>query len=140
MYRRAPGAGVYQVRRGAGNSRYFLSVIFPHIQVQILPYHRVLKDLNGLTPDALLKKLDALFILKTDGAPAPARPHEFGFYLSGQWHTFHDRSRFAACPDPMEKLDVTFLQKYVLALVFGIDDPRTSKRISFVGGIRGTAE
>ena len=139
-HRCAAAARVYQSRKGAGNSRYFLSVIFPHNQAQILPYHRVLKDLNGLTPEALLKKLDAIFILKDDGAPAPARPHELGFYLLGQWRTLHVPSRFAESLDPMETLDATFLQDYVLAPVFGIDDPRTSERISFVGGIRGPAE
>src|SRR6266446_1594751 len=139
-HRCAAAARVYQSRKGAGNSRYFLSVIFPHNQAQILPYHRVLKDLNGLTPEALLKKLDAIFILKDDGAPAPARPHELGFYLLGQWRTLHVPSRFAESLDPMETLDATLLQDYVLAPVFGIDDPRTSERISFVGGIRGPAE
>ncbi len=139
-HRCAAAARVYQSRKGAGNSRYFLSVIFSHNQAQILPYHRVLKDLNGLTPEALLKKLDAIFILKDDGAPAPARPHELGFYLLGQWRTLHVPSRFAESLDPMETLDATLLQDYVLAPVFGIDDPRTSERISFVGGIRGPAE
>jgi len=139
-HRCAAAARVYQSRKGAGNSRYFLSVIFSHNQAQILPYHRVLKDLNGLTPEALLKKLDAIFILKDDGAPAPARPHELGFYLLGQWRTLHVPSRFAESLDLMETLDATFLQDYVLAPVFGIDDPRTSERISFVGGIRGPAE
>jgi uncharacterized protein (DUF1015 family) len=60
--------------------------------------------------------------------------------LNGQWHTLHFRPQFAATSDPIEKLDVTLLQKYVLAPIFGIDDPRTSKEINFVGGIRGTAE
>src|SRR6266700_2216868 len=139
-HRCAAAARVYQSRKGAGNSRYFLSVIFPHNQAQILPYHRVLKDLNGLTPEALRKKVDAIFILKDDGAPSPARPHELGFYLLGQWRTLHVPSRFAESLDLMETLDATFLQDYVLAPVFGIDDPRTSERISFVGGIRGPAE
>jgi uncharacterized protein (DUF1015 family) len=60
--------------------------------------------------------------------------------LSGRWHTLHFRPRFAATTDPLEKLDVTLLQKYVLEPMFGIEDPRTSKRINFVGGIRGPAE
>ncbi len=139
-HRCAAAARVYQGRKGAGNSRYFLSVIFPHNQVQILPYHRVLKDLNGLTPEGLLKKLDATFILTDDGATATARPRELGLYLSGHWHTLNVRPRFAATSDPAERLDVALLQSHVLAPVFGIDDPRTSKRINFVGGIRGTAE
>ena len=123
-------------------SATFLAVIFPHNQMQILPYNRVLKDLNGLTAAQLLEKLDAIFITKSHpgGAVTPARKHELGLYLAGQWHTLNFRPQFAATKDPIEKLDVTLLQKFVLAPLFGIDDPRTSKRINFVGGIRGTGE
>jgi uncharacterized protein (DUF1015 family) len=128
--------------RGTGHSGQFLAVIFPHNQMQILPYNRVLKDLNGLTPAQLLEKLDGIFIVKSHpgGAVTPARKHELGLYLAGQWHTLNFRPQFAAAKDPIEKLDVTLLQKFVLAPLFGIDDPRTSKRINFVGGIRGTGE
>jgi uncharacterized protein (DUF1015 family) len=139
-HRSAAAARVYQSRKGAGNSAYFLSVIFPHNQMQILPYNRVLKDLNGHTPEALLEKLDAVFILRRDGAARPTRAHELGLYLEGRWHTLNFRPHFCATPDPMEKLDVSLLQKFVLGPMFGIDDPRTSKRIQFVGGIRGTGE
>jgi len=139
-HRSAAAARVYQSRKGAGQSAYFLSVIFPHNQMQILPYNRVLKDLNGLTPPQLLEKLDAVFIIKKNGAAQPSRKHELGLFLNGQWHTLNFRPQFAATNDPIEKLDVTLLQKYVLAPIFGIDDPRTSKRINFVGGIRGTGE
>jgi uncharacterized protein (DUF1015 family) len=139
-HRSAAAARVFQTRQGAGESGFFLSVIFPHNQVQILPYNRVLKDLNGLSAEALLEKLDGVFILKAGSAAPPTRKHELGFYLAGQWRTLNFRPRFAATSDPVEKLDVTLLQKYVLEPIFGIDDPRTSQRISFVGGIRGTAE
>ena len=110
--------------------------------MQILPYNRVLKDLNGLTAAQLLEKLDGVFIIKSHpgGAVTPARKHELGLYLAGQWHTLNFRPQFAATKDPIEKLDVTLLQKFVLAPLFGIDDPRTSKRINFVGGIRGMGE
>ena len=108
--------------------------------MQILPYNRVLKDLNGLTPGQLLEKLDAVFIIKPGGAATPTRKHELGFYFNSQWHTLNFRPHFAAAKDPIENLDVTLLQKYVLAPTFGIDDPRTSKRIHFVGGIRGAGE
>jgi uncharacterized protein (DUF1015 family) len=141
-HRSAAAARVYQSRKGAGHSGQFLAVIFPHNQMQILPYNRVLKDLNGLTPAQLLEKLDAVFIIKghPGGAVTPARKHELGLYLAGKWHTLNFRPQFAATKDPIEKLDVTLLQKFVLAPLFGIDDPRTSKRINFVGGIRGTGE
>lgn len=139
-HRSAAAARIFQSRRGAGNSGFFLSVIFPHDQVQILPYNRALKNLNGLTPAQMLKKLDGVFVIRTPGLARPARKHELGFYINKQWHTLAFRPRFAATTDPIEKLDVTLLQKYVLAPLFGIDDPRTSKRIQFVGGIRGTSE
>ena len=139
-HRSAAAGRVYQSRQGAGHSGQFLTVIFPHNQMQILPYNRVLKDLNGLTPQTLLEKLDALFIIRSPGVAKPTRKHELGLFLDGQWRTLHFRPQFAATNDPIEKLDVTLLQKYVLAPLFGIDDPRTSKRINFVGGIRGTAE
>jgi len=108
--------------------------------MQILPYNRVLKDLNGLSAEHLLEKLDGVFIIKTPGAAAPARKHELGLYLQGQWRTLNFRPRFAATTDAIEKLDVTLLQKYVLDPILGVTDPRTSTRINFVGGIRGTAE
>ncbi len=139
-HRSAAAGRVYQSRKGAGHSATFLTVIFPHNQMQILPYNRVLKDLNGLTPEQLLAKLEAVFLITPHGSAKPTKKHELALYLGGQWHTLHFRPQFAATNDPIEKLDVTLLQKYVLAPVFGIDDPRTSKRINFVGGIRGTGE
>ena len=139
-HRCAAAARVYRARIGAGHSGFFLSVIFPHNQTQILPYHRVLKDLNGLSPARLLEKLDGVFIVHPDGAPQPARRHELGLYLAGRWHTLNFRPRFAATSDPLEKLDVTLLQKYALEPIFGVSDPRTSSRVNFVGGIRGTSE
>src|SRR6185437_8408566 len=123
-HRSAAAARVFQARQGAGQSGTFLSVIFPHNQMQILPYNRVLKDLNGLAPAQLLEKLDGIFVLKSPGSAAPARKHELGLYLQGQWHTLNFRPRFAATTDPIEKLDVTLLQKYVLDPIFGINDPR----------------
>lgn len=139
-HRSAAAGRVYKTRNGAGESARFLTVIFPHDQMQILPYNRVLKDLNGNIAEALLQKLDAIFIIKTPGTAKPTRKHELGFYLGGKWHTLNFRPHFAATTDPVEKLDVTLLQKYVLQPILGIDDPRTSKRINFVGGIRGTGE
>ena len=147
-HRCAAAARVYQARRGAergglsgeDNSAFFLSVIFPHNQVQILPYNRVLKDLNGMTPKQLLDKLDGVFVIHPNGATSPTRRHQIGFYLGGKWQMLHFRPRFAATTDPVEKLDATLLQKYVLDPIFGIADPRTSSRINFVGGIRGVAE
>ena len=139
-HRSAAAARVFQKRKGAGESASFLSVIFPHNQMQILPYNRVLKDLNGLAPAQLLEKLAAVFVVNPRGAAAPARKHELGLYLAGRWHTLSFLPRFTAATNPIEGLDVTLLQKHVLEPVFGIADPRTSKRVNFVGGIRGTGE
>ena len=126
--------------QGQGHASQFLAVIFPHNQMQILPYNRVLKDLNEMTSAKLLEKLDGVFVIKRSGSARPASKHELGLYLDGKWHTLNFRPRFAATTDPIEKLDVTLLQKFVLDPIFSIADPRTSKRIHFVGGIRGTAE
>jgi uncharacterized protein (DUF1015 family) len=139
-HRSAAAARVFQSRKGAGQSPFFLSVIFPDNQVQILPYNRILKNPPGLSTEQLLEKLDGIFVINPQGSPQPSRKHELGFYIGGRWYGLNFRPRFAATTDPIEKLDVTLLQKYVLDPVFGIDDPRTSNRINFVGGIRGTSE
>ncbi len=128
-------------RAGNPRSDSFLAVIFPHNQMQILPYNRVLKDLNGHSPEQLLQRLGEVFTLQLAGGPPALRgKHEFGFYFQGQWRRLEVKPGFTASSDPMESLDVTILQKHILAPLFGIDDPRTSKRINFVGGIRGPAE
>ena len=139
-HRSAAAARVYQTREGAGDSASFLSVIFPHNQMQILPYNRVLKDLNGLSGSRLLERLAGVFEVRHEGAAVPTRKHALGFFLGGKWHTLNFLPGFTGASDPIEKLDVTLLQKHVLGPVFGVDDPRTSKRINFVGGIRGTGE
>jgi uncharacterized protein (DUF1015 family) len=139
-HRSAAAARIYRSRQGRGQSGFFLSVIFPHNQVQILPYNRALKDLNGLTPALLLEKLAAVFTRSTPGSAQPAQTHELGFYLDGQWHTLKFREALLTSSDPQERLDVSLLQQHVLTPLFGIDDPRTNQRIQFVGGIRGTTE
>ena len=146
-HRCAAAARLYQSRQARRStlpatdpSPFFLSVIFPHDQVRILPYNRVVKDLNGLSPRQLLNELDKVFVLEPGGSPAPARPHQLGLWLDGQWHCLSFRPRFAAAANPIEELDVTLLQQHVLQPIFGISDPRTSKRLNFVGGGRGTAE
>jgi uncharacterized protein (DUF1015 family) len=139
-HRSAAAGRVFKSRQGAGHSGQFLAVIFPHNQMQILPYNRVLKDLNGHSPEQLLQKLAGVFEIKRGGSPAPARKHQLGFFFQGQWHTLTFKAPLTATQDPIEGLDVTRLQKHVLAPLFGIADPRTSKRINFVGGIRGTGE
>ena len=139
-HRSAAAARVFKSRQGAGHSPHFLTVIFPHNQVQILPYNRVLKDLNGRSPDELMKHLDAVFEIVSDDRISPSARHEVCLFLAGGWHTLRFRSEISKDLDPIHALDVSLLQDHVLAPLFGIDDPRTSHRISFVGGIRGTTE
>jgi uncharacterized protein (DUF1015 family) len=139
-HRSAAAARVYKTRQGAGSSGYFLSVLFPADQVQILPYHRVLKDLNGLSPAEVLQHLETVCAINSPGRPTPSSRHEFSLYLSGRWDTLRFHQTLTASRDALEQLDVTLLQNHVLAPVFGIEDPRRSHRIDFVGGIRGTGE
>src|SRR5262249_15943900 len=118
---------------------FFLSVLFPHDQVRILPYNRVLKDLNGLSNAGLLQKLSAIFTVQ-DGGATPSRKHELSLYLDGRCRQLIFRPDRVTAADPVDKSDVNLLQKHVLQPVFGIDDPRTSQRLNFVGGIRGAEE
>jgi uncharacterized protein (DUF1015 family) len=121
-------------------ARYFLTTIFPASQLAIMDYNRVVKDLNGLSSEEFLQKLtDTFNIEKAGAAVRPAGLHEFGLYLPGQWY------RMQAKPgtynnDPIGVLDVTILQNRVLSGLLEIHDPRTDKRVDFVGGIRGLSE
>jgi uncharacterized protein (DUF1015 family) len=136
-HRSAAASRVWHNRAGAGNSAFFLSVLFPHDQVQILPYNRVLKDLNGHTPDVLLEKLASMCKIHPTCDPQPSGKNTFSMFLAGRWHRLEWKSKFTVSCNPIETLDAALLQKQVLAPFFAIDDPRTSKRIDFVGGIRG---
>ncbi len=139
-HRSAAAGRVYQSRKGAGDSSTFLSVIFPHNQMQILPYNRVLKDFNGHSEQQVLEKLKAVFEIQPRTSAKPFAKHDLALYLGGRWHGLRFHSRLTANRDAIENLDVTLLQRYVLEPIFGITNPRTSKRINFVGGIRGTGE
>lgn len=139
-HRSAAAARVFQSRNGSGQSAGFLTVTFPHNQMQILPYNRVLKDLNQMTEGVFLSRLGTIFHFDPVGSPTPSRKHQVSLYLGGRWISLRFRPEFTASNDPRERLDVTLLQNLVLAPMLDIDDPRTSKRINFVGGIRGTDE
>jgi len=138
-HRSAAAGRVFQARKGSGNSAFFLNVIFPHNQVRILPYNRVVKDLNGHTPTAFLEALRAVFEIGENSEATPARRHQLGVYLGGTWRTPQFLPHLTATTNPIEKLDVSLLQKHVLGPVLGIEDPRTSKRLSLWGypGHRG---
>ena len=130
-HRSAAAARVYQARKGSGPQRAFSRrVIFPHNQMQILPYNRVLKDLNGLTPGNVAgRSSSGVFSHPSNRRSASPRASTSSVcYLAGKWHTLTFRPELTATHDPIESLDVTLLQKHVLAPIFGIDDPRTSKR------------
>ena len=139
-HRSAAAARVFKNRQGAGGSGQFLTVIFPHSRMQILPYNRVLKDLNGWRPEQLLEILGTVFAILPDGPAIPSARHELGLYFCGRWHTLAFKRKLLATDDPLERLDVSLLQTHILAPVFGIENPRTSDRIHFVGGIRCTGE
>jgi len=139
-HRSAAAGRIYQSRHGAGGSAGFLTVIFPHNQLRILPYNRVLKDLQGKTPAEMLAALGRVFVITPDGAASPAGKHQLGLYLAGSWYGLAFREEFTAGRSAIDLLDVSLLQQEVLAPMFEIADPRTSQRIAFVGGIRGTDE
>ncbi len=126
---------------GEESYNYFLSVIFPHHQMKIMDYNRVVIDLNGLDSAAFLKRIAEHFSVQASAAPVkPAKPNEFGLYLPGQWYRLEIRADLIPQSDPVARLDVSLLQNHLIAPVLGIDDPRRDKRIDFVGGIRGLAE
>ena len=125
---------------GKEEFNYFLSVLFPHDQLMILPYNRVVKDLNGMTKEEFLQKLSESFhVTESDVPVSPTRKAEIGMYLDHAWYQLQIKSEYLNT-DPVEGLDVSLLQKLVLGKLLGIQDPRTDKRIDFVGGIRGLKE
>lgn len=121
---------------------YFMAVHFPDNQLQIIDYNRVVKDLNGLSSDEFLSKLEDGFVVAKIGAETckPSQLHEFSLYLEGNWYRLLPKKGTFNDADPIDGLDVTILYKQVLAPILNIQDLRTSKRIDFVGGIRGLDE
>ncbi len=118
--------------------QYFLSVIFPHDQMQILPYNRVLRDLHGLDSEAFLRRVGVAFRVTPSDAPVqPAAPAEFGMYLDGRWYRLSLDPQRIPYDDPVGRLDVSLLQSNLIEPILGIVDPRRDERIDFVGGIRG---
>jgi uncharacterized protein (DUF1015 family) len=142
-HRSAAASRVAAARRKGGDeqsSDYFLAVIFPHHQMKILDYNRVVKDLNGLSEADFLVRIGQRYSVTSASGPArPSKPGEVGLYLPGRWF------RLAIDPalipaDPVARLDVSLLSDHLLGPVLGIADLRRDKRIDFVGGIRGLAE
>jgi uncharacterized protein (DUF1015 family) len=127
---------------GSGDEPYefFMAVVFPHDQLQILDYNRVVKDLNGLTVEQFLARVGERFTVAVAEAARPIAPRTFGMFLAGRWHRLEARPGTYPAGDPVRGLDVSILQDNLLAPILGIADPRTDKRIDFVGGIRGVGE
>lgn len=127
---------------GTEEFNFFLSVLFPEDELKILPYNRVVKDLNGYSKEEFLSRIATDFTVEALGKEAfqPAKKGTFGMYLDGTWYCLIASHALQQITDPVNALDVSLLQDYLLAPVLGIGDPRTDKRIDFIGGIRGLGE
>lgn len=122
---------------------YFMAVCFPETQLKIIDYNRVVKDLNGLTPEQFLSALEEDFTVtpyEGEGESHPSHLHNFSMYLGGKWYSMETKPGRYDDNDPIGVLDVTILSNLVLDKILGIKDLRTDKRIDFVGGIRGLGE
>ncbi len=146
-HRSAAGSRVGAARKAANpdhtgeeSYNYFLSVIFPHNQMQILDYNRVVKDLNGLDKSAFLARVAEAFNLEASEEPVkPGQTAEFGMYLDKQWYRLQLDAARVPVNDPVARLDVSLLADNLIEPILGIADPRRDVRIDFVGGIRGLA-
>lgn len=149
-HRCASGVKVGQMRReqypdftGEEEFNSFLAVIFPDKDLKIMDYNRVVKDLNGLTTAEFFTAVEEKFSITKTGSTNPYKPqakHTFGMYIDGQWYELKAHTGTFTADDPVDRLDVSILQKNLLRPILGIEDPRTDKRIDFIGGIRGLEE
>jgi uncharacterized protein (DUF1015 family) len=142
-HHRSAAAARVAVARGqvAGSHGYFLSVIFPHHEMTILDYNRVMRDLNGRTPERLITEIASRYSVMP--SPSPVRPTaatEVGMFLAGRWYQLKLLPELSRATDPIERLPITLLTKNLLQPILGVSDPRTDKRIDFVGGGRGLGE
>lgn len=147
-HRSAAGARAASFRaeqnpNNTGDEEYnrYLAILFPSTQLKILDYNRVLKDLNGHSVDELWQLMKAVFnVQELDKMQSPTKQNQVNFYIGGKWYACTFKPEFLKNLGPVDSLDVALLQKLILQPIFDIDDPRTSKRIDFVGGIRGLGE
>ena len=148
-HRSASGTKVGQRRRAANPNHtgeeeynYFLSVIFPHDQLYIMDYNRVVKDMNGHSVEEFLQMVEEKFDLEKIGAEPvqPTKLHSFGMYVDGNWYQLTAKDGSFPATDPVKSLDVSILQENLLTPILAIGNPRTDERIDFVGGIRGLKE
>ena len=147
-HRAASAVKVGLMRRGEGEYdknaefNFFLSVIFPCDELEIMDYNRVIADLNEMTDEEFFAKVEAKFDIADMGTEIykPESRHVFGMYLNNRWYKLTAKQEYINENDPVERLDVSILQNNLISPILGIDDPRTDKRIDFVGGIRGLKE
>lgn len=125
---------------GAEDYNFVVAGMFPAEDLRIMAYNRVIKDLNGLSDDDFFARLRENFIVSETGEKEPQNHGEICMYMGGKWYKLFFNVQFYRQPDPIERLDVSILQSYILEPVLGIMDARTDKRIGFVGGKRGTTE
>ncbi len=127
---------------GTEEFNYFLSVLFPDNQLEILAYNRAVKDLNGYSKEEFIEEIKKHFTVSLVGTKpySPVKKATFGMYLEGQWYELMAKEDLLQITDAVKSLDVALLQDYVLEPVLGIGDPRVDKRIDFIGGIRGLKE
>jgi len=126
---------------GEEEFNYFLSISYPDSELEVLDYNRTVKDLNGLSREEFLNKVSEIFVVTESNEPVkPKEKHTFGMYLEKQWYLLEAKEGIFNPEDPVDQLDVSILQNNLLRPILGIDDPRKSKRIKFIGGIRGLKE
>ncbi|HMS40159.1 MAG TPA: DUF1015 family protein [Pyrinomonadaceae bacterium] len=125
---------------GTEDYNYVVAGMFPAEDLRILAYNRVVKDLNGLTKEEFFQRLSENFIVSETEKKEPNQHGEVCMYLDGKWYDLQFAVNYFREPDPIERLDVSILQDYILGPILGIDDPRTNRRIGFIGGARGTGE
>ncbi len=129
---------------GEEEYNYFIAVVFPADQLKILPYNRVVFDLNNNSKEEFIEKIEGNFEVEKTSSKEPSEKRMFGMYIDNEWFSLKPKDSTISKVDSVssvgEKLDVSILQNYLLTPILGIDDPRTSDRIDFVGGIRGTSE
>jgi uncharacterized protein (DUF1015 family) len=144
-HRSAAAERVAKARAGEGSHGYFLAVLLPQGQMTILDYNRVLRDLNGRSAAEVLTEISRRYTVEPSEQPVrPAQPSELGMVLAGRWYRLTPAPEYAAASaqagDPVARLPVTLLHRNIIAPIFGVTDPRTDKRIDFVGGGRGLGE
>jgi uncharacterized protein (DUF1015 family) len=125
---------------GAEEYNFFQCVIFPSDELHILPYNRVVKDLNHYSPEDFLKEIESAYEIAPDADPRPAKRNTFSMYMNGRWYGLKLKGEITKRIKMADRLDVSALQNELLAPILGIQDIRTDKRIDFIGGVRGTQE